>query len=840
MKPCKNFEEKISEMLLGEISENEADMLHIHMANCEGCMEFYLSLFETLKVTEDKSEFHLTEGQKNRIFDLAKQSSLPPKKFPNYWNIGASVAASLAVSGFIILSDMKSNSVLAVKSSEYKYREADYAVKEDRDEDKTESVAPVNSSPEPPLSHAKRYEREKEVYKGKSSKKSESKNEAVVVSKFSEEKYNNIEIPTTVAAEDSVSEKLEDSKSNQTGKLANNKGNSDSDNQDGVGGYLFKQDKVADDINDKVPSTDDNLSSSNFSDVVVSPSAVATPISESKEDDKRRREYVEKMKEEESLDLTITGDSHEVPGANKPAEVISLSVMPVDKLLELSNGKDENQKEKEDIKYNFSDSNENSAKPQLEGEVFKKQLEKAPEESVIAGEKKIKGIKEELLESENAKRPMLLAQTEPMSTFSIDVDTASYQMAKQVISSGQRPNPLSIRAEEFINSFNYNYEAPKSEAFKVHSEVVESPFHRGSSIMKIGVQGKRPGGDHRAPSHFCFIVDTSGSMAAANRLPMVKKVLPMIIKQMSAGDKVSLISCGLKSRLELDYVDIKELSFISERIDSLNAVGATNLEASLLDGYEQTLKNLKNGIYSRVILFSDGVANLGEQNAEKILQKLTSAKEKGVGITVVGMGSEEYNDNFLETLANKGDGNYVFIGDNKEAQKTFEEKFASTFHTIAYNVKIQVEFDPSQVAKYRLLGYENRRLANKDFRNDKVDAGEVGSGQSVTAIYEIELTGKPSVKPIAEVRLRYKDAVDMQMKEFATPILQNNYNLPFEKSSSSTRLAFIGGKFAEVMIDGGNSEGITMDGLLKYLRPLAAEANSPEVNELLKLIEKSR
>ena len=455
-------------------------------------------------------------------------------------------------------------------------------------------------------------------------------------------------------------------------------------------------------------------------------------------------------------------------------------------------------------------------------------------------EKRLAVVKEKLKPKEQTRRQMIVTATVPQSTFSIDVDTASYQMAKSIIQKGGRPNPMLVRAEEFINYFKYNYEAPKKDAFKVHTELTVSPFHRGSHIMKIGVQGRRPGGDHRSASHFCFIVDTSGSMAADGRLPLVKKVLPMIAKQMSAGDKVSLISCGLKARLELDYVDIANLDKIYERIEALNAVGATNLEASIVGGYNHVLNHLKPGTYNRVILLSDGVANVGEANANKILAKLEIARQKGVGITVIGMGENEYNDNFLETMADKGDGNYLFIDRGKEARKAFEENFAATFHTIAYNVKIQVEFDPRQVASYRLLGYENRRLKNKDFRNDKVDAGEVGSGQSVTAIYELEMTGNRKTEALAEVRLRYRDAIDNKMKEFATPVKPGQAGQSFEKASKATKLALLVGKFAEVLRDGGNSEGITVNDLLKHLRPLNAEFNDSDVAVLVQLLEKTK
>ena len=1074
MKPCSKYEERISEMLFGEIPENESQKLHIHMAACDGCMDFYLSLYETLEAGEGE-DFSLSEDQKKEIFDVAEKLDKPIKKLSPLWTTGVSIAASIVVSGVVIVSSSQG------RFSEYKSREATVeidVVMEDVQE--VELEAPLE---ELSKSSSYAYESRNETTVRKRIKKEAPRKEAISLKQkktFNYDSFGKVDRDNTPAdaAEPLIT----------TVKIEN----------------IETNDAALEDSNDESPSTDDNMLDQAVSDVVVSPSAFTSPsVMGGRSRFGRAAEKRESFKEEEeSLDLVIgekidagggvggldageddlvggigdvSGGEDLKPGQNNTFQNGHVDAGPVFESLEddpfaeadpfaepaddpssqtytiksgdsistiyynsddtknnkpgensklsISNNIDdyevvieskfietdqknlddfgfqwklqENKKKGDEVgavrlqnEFQYDEKNgaiankilleraktlyadrrfieakgalekvltnepynqdsvellqrtnrklfesgrmrrkaqhqeylaevewkwsdpinlyeqlgksiekdkpkgdgvlrenpeivfhglylqskeliksgkKEEAKEQIKEAVrWAKSIAKTPDNEKRLGELsaflkeqemhdkagKLKSEMErlkKLSEQDGSKvkvapveRPMLSTQEKPMSTFSIDVDTASYQMAKQVIQKGSRPDPLSIRAEEFINSFDYKYIAPKNKAFHVQSEVVNSPFHRGSKIMKIGVQGKRPGGDHRAASHFCFIVDTSGSMADESRLPMVKKVLPMIVNQMSPGDKVSLVSCGLNSRLELDYVDVKNADLVTRRIQSLNAVGATNLEASLIDGYGQILKHTKKGTYSRVILFSDGVANLGEKNADNILQTLSHAKAKGAGITVIGMGEEEYNDNFLETLADKGDGNYVFIGNNKEARKTFEEKFAATFHTIAYNVKIQVEFDPDQVSKYRLLGYENRRLKNKDFRNDKVDAGEVGSGQSVTAIYELEMTGRPSAKPMAEVRLRYRDAVDNKMHEFATPVLQKSYNIDFINSSAATRLSLLSGKFAEVLRDGGTSEGITANDLLKYARPLASEMNVPEVFELLNLIEKSR
>ena len=883
MKPCKKNEELISEMLFGEVPSNEQEWLHDHMADCDGCMNFYLSLYETLEAGEG-GDFFLTDDQKENIFSHAEDLDEQKKPIKFNWTFIVSVAASLAVSGVII--GLSSGSLREMSSMDNVESASDYKSKEYSPQQENTRTRYEYKSLEEKKSAEDAVDEDQPldtvVFDGVGRMEvprvtlSEEMNvPANVPEKTTIYNYNaHYNITAGEKAKKEPAKKEENNLSGGAGVVdpgANDQSGAKADKSKDFG-RLFNQDNP-------VPeeSTEDRLELS---------------FKYDSRDEKNRAggrrsklEIMDKLSyEDEAVEEEKEGLSSDVERKEKEilerADSLKSELSRLKELRENQKGDNQLARQQQESNKKLSekqkviekvlgDSNEvrEALKSQLEFEVdgYLKQAESLQkggkkDEALAFAEKALEELnvidgKDRGLEEKRAKaqeiyngltkitkseRPMLSALAQPMSTFSIDVDTASYQMAKHVINSGGRPDPMAIRAEEFINSFDYSYEAPKKEAFKVQSEVAVSPFHRGNHIMKIGVQGKKPGGAYRQSSHFCFIIDTSGSMADQNRLPLVKRVLPMIVKQMSAGDKVSLFSCGLNARLELDKVDVKNIDQIIERINTLNAVGATNLEASLLEGYKHTIKNLQKGSYSRVVLFSDGVANLGEKNANNILNTLGFAREKGIGITVVGMGEEEYNDNFLETLADKGDGNYVYIGGSKEAQKTFEKNFAATFHTIAYNVKIQVEFDPQQVAKYRLLGYENRRLKNRDFRDDKVDAGEVGSGQSVTAIYELELTNKTHTRPLAEVRLRYRDAVDNRMKEFSTPVLQKSYNTDFEKSTSATRLAFISGKFAEVLKDGGSSEGITPDSLLKYLRPLSSEMKDQDVFELLRLIEKSR
>ncbi|MCH2207906.1 MAG: von Willebrand factor type A domain-containing protein [Lentisphaerales bacterium] len=762
MSKCCDIEIEISEMVLGEVSQETAERVHAHIAGCESCMGFYLSMIETFDPEVGSEEVEgLTQNQKMAIFQEAKKvdsknelaQDLRIKKFP--WHVVISVAAALVIAAYIILPKLSG----AHNSARATYEEAKHRQEMMLKESPQDITVSMEDVKEVVVKESPAPEMRQRLDKGKAHKP--------------QKKFQQFDKVSSDRAEPIIVEKgLSNSPVLTTVQIDN----------------LETNDYALEDVSDEQPSTDDNSMREALSDVVLSPGS-----------------------------FTTTAVSGERGGVGVAPRVKQLGEL----------GK----KVKE-----YSDSkNEKGLNLLLDGD---QELNNAEEkvDKLLADNKNLKDNTAQV-----ERRPMLSATGQTQSTFSIDVDTAGYQIAKSQIENNLHPDPNVLRAEEFINYQNYNYEVPQKETFNIQADMTVSPFHKGSNILRIGIQGRRPGGDVKAQNNFMFIVDTSGSMADDGRLPLAKKVITMIVDQMQAGDKVSLIAGGLTPRLVLDNVDASQKGQIKQEVKSLNAVGATNLEANIIEGYQQAAQNLAPNTYNRVVLMSDGVANLGDVSAQNILKQLEDSKDQGIGMTVVGMGSGDYNDNFLEQLANKGDGNYVFIEDSVEAQKTFEQNFAQTFHTIANNVKIQVDFDPQQVARYRLLGYENRRLKNEDFRNDKVDAGEVGSGQSVTAIYELELTQEQKVQPMAVINMRYKDARDNLMKEQKLKVQNRVVSDEFNKAPASLRLAFLSGKFAEVLKRGGLDEGITVDHLLKYMRPLAAELNNdPNVQEMLQLMNKSK
>lgn len=398
--------------------------------------------------------------------------------------------------------------------------------------------------------------------------------------------------------------------------------------------------------------------------------------------------------------------------------------------------------------------------------------------------------------------PMLDTSLKPVSTFSLDVDTASYTAARKLILDGRRPDPESVRPEEFINYFDYHYKSPEGSAvLSVQLEAAPSPFRPGDIAFRVGVQSRKLGPDAKRPSSFTVLVDSSGSMAQRNRLDLVKSSLRLFVGQLKASDTVSLISCGPEPEILLDHVPAEAAAPVERAIGRLSTGGSTDLERGIVAAYRLALKNYRPGAFNRVVVFTDGIGGLGSKSADGILGQVESARAKGVGNTIVGVGGDG-DDKLLESLADKGDGQYIFLDSEEEAQEVFAGQFAAKFRELAKDVKIQVEFNPALVARYRQVGYQNRQLSKDEFRDDKVDAGELGAGQSATALYALRLAkGKAAEElrqtPLATVRVRYKlpDTLEVQEREFT--ILPSDIKRSFADAGGNFKLACAIAEFAE-------------------------------------------
>lgn len=348
----------------------------------------------------------------------------------------------------------------------------------------------------------------------------------------------------------------------------------------------------------------------------------------------------------------------------------------------------------------------------------------------------------------------------PLSTFSIDVDKAGYSNVRRLINNGQKINIDAVKIEEMVNYFDYAYEQPKDEhPFSILTEATTTPWNNATKLVRIGLQGKEIANERLPASNLTFLIDVSGSMSGSNKLPLLKSAFRLLVNQLREKDKVAIVVYAGAAGVVLEPTRGNNKEKILSALNNLQAGGSTAGGAGIELAYKLAEKNFKNKGNNRVILATDGDFNVGvssDKGMEKLIEK---KRESGVFLSVLGFGMGNYQDSKLETLANKGNGNHAYIDTMQEAQKVFGKEFGGTLHTIAKDVKIQVEFNPSQVKAYRLIGYENRLLADEDFVDDTKDAGELGSGHKVTALYEII--------PIGVQSDYLKDAIDMKYTDVA-------------------------------------------------------------------------
>ncbi|WP_462252933.1 YfbK domain-containing protein [Ekhidna sp.] len=332
-----------------------------------------------------------------------------------------------------------------------------------------------------------------------------------------------------------------------------------------------------------------------------------------------------------------------------------------------------------------------------------------------------------------------------LSTFSIDVDAASYSNMRRFINNGQLPQKDVVRIEEMINYFNYEYKDPTGKnPFSINTEVAKAPWNDQHLIAQIGLQGKKIELENLPASNIVFLLDVSGSMSAPNKLPLLKSAFKLLVNELRPQDKVSIVVYAGAAGLVLEPTDGNDKKKIMEALDKLQAGGSTAGGAGIELAYKIAKEQFVNGGNNRVVLATDGDFNVGSSSNASMERLIEKKREEGVFLTVLGFGMGNYKDSKMEILADKGNGNYAYIDNMKEAKKVLVNEFGGTMFTIAKDVKIQVEFNPAVVQAYRLIGYENRLLNNEDFNDDKKDAGELGSGHTVTALYEIIPVGVDS------------------------------------------------------------------------------------------------
>ncbi len=364
----------------------------------------------------------------------------------------------------------------------------------------------------------------------------------------------------------------------------------------------------------------------------------------------------------------------------------------------------------------------------------------------------------------------------PLSTFSIDVDTASYSNVRRFLTTGTKPPVDAVRIEEMVNYFKYDYPQPEGEEpFSVTKEISKCPWNEKNSLLLVGLQGKKIESESLPPSNIVFLLDVSGSMNDANKLPLIKSGFKLLVDQLREEDRIAIVVYAGAAGIVLDSTSGENKDKILDAISNLQAGGSTAGSEGIELAYNVAKKNFIPSGNNRVILATDGDFNVGVSSEGELTRLIEKKRKEGVFLTVLGFGTGNIKDSKMESLANKGNGNYAYIDNILEAKKVLVNEMGSTLYTIAKDVKIQVEFNPAKVKSYRLIGYENRLLAKEDFNNDLVDAGEMGAGHSVTALYEIVTAGSEG-EPANVDELKYQESAVIPSDEIAT--LKLRYKKP--------------------------------------------------------------
>lgn len=455
----------------------------------------------------------------------------------------------------------------------------------------------------------------------------------------------------------------------------------------------------------------------------------------------------------------------------------------------------------------------------------------------------------------------LTATKNPLSTFSIDVDVASYANLRRFLNVGQKPPIDAVRIEEMINYFTYSYPQPEGEdPFSINTELASCPWNENHKLVHIGLQGKKIPTENLPSSNLVFLIDVSGSMNSANKLPLLKSAFKMLIEELRDQDRVAIVVYAGAAGLVLPSTPGSDKEKIIQALDRLEAGGSTAGGAGIKLAYEVALQNFRKEGNNRIILATDGDFNVGASSNAEMERLIEQKRDQGVFLTVVGFGMGNYKDDKMEILADKGNGNYAYIDNLQEARKVFVNEFGGTLFTIAKDVKFQIEFNPAKVQAYRLIGYENRRLQNEDFNDDKKDAGELGSGHTVTALYEIIPVGIESefvktVDPLKyqinkteavssrtnellTLKLRYKKPDGDISKLLTTTVIDKDKN--WKQTSDNFRWSAAVAEFGMLLRESKFSQKADVESVLK----LAKDAKGPDDegyrSEFLRLVESSR
>jgi Ca-activated chloride channel family protein len=448
-----------------------------------------------------------------------------------------------------------------------------------------------------------------------------------------------------------------------------------------------------------------------------------------------------------------------------------------------------------------------------------------------------------------ATNPFTLTRNDHLSTFGLDVDTASYSSARNYITSGSLPPVADVRVEEFVNYFDYDYPQPEQATFGISIDAAPSPWGSGdpsgTQIVRVGIQGKTIDDSQRKDAMLTFVIDISGSMTDQNRLPMVKQALGLLVEQLRPTDQVAIVVYSDDTRIVLEHTSAQEHDRIMNAIESLQTEGSTNVEDGLRLGYQIAGQHFDTDAINRVILCSDGVANVGATGPDSIRAVIRDYQAQGIYLSTIGFGMGNYNDYLMEQLADDGNGNYAYVDTLDEANRVFVENLTGMLQVIARDAKVQVDFDPTTVHSYRLLGYENREVADEDFRDDEVDAGEIGAGHNVTALYEVVLTEQAERADGTDataltVYMRYEDPDAGEVHEQHQSFGRSDFRPAFDDASPSFKLAVAVAGFAEQLRESGYVQDRSMEDVLRVAEQVAERAaNDQDVQEFVELVRQA-
>lgn len=446
----------------------------------------------------------------------------------------------------------------------------------------------------------------------------------------------------------------------------------------------------------------------------------------------------------------------------------------------------------------------------------------------------------------------------PLSTLSIDVDTASYSNVRRFINSNQLPPKDAVRIEEMINYFKYQYPQPEGEhPFSISTEISEAPWNSKNRLLLVGIQGKSLNYNDLKPCNFVFLVDSSGSMASPEKLPLLKKSLALMLKGLKKTDRIAIVAYAGSAGVVLPSTPANESDKILEAFDSLNAGGSTAGGEGIILAYKIARENLIKDGNNRVILCTDGDFNVGPSSTSDMVRMIEEKRKDDIYLTICGFGMGNYKDGRMEQISNAGNGNYFYIDNIKESEKVFVRDLRANMFTIAKDVKIQIEFNPLKVKSYRLIGYENRVMAKEDFNNDKKDAGELGAGHTVTALYEIVPSGsdngtegtsdlryqESSIKKeaasgneIMVLKMRYKPVKEDKSKLIVKTVTDSQ--VKFSQTSENFRFASAVAGFGMLLRDSQFKNDLTAKDVLKIAKGAKGYDEEGYRSEFITLVEK--